>query len=301
MLAFSAGSAVLIVVAVVGLVVDPRTLDGVPIWTKPLKFALSGAVYGLTWAWLCGLIDRGEKAVRRATVVVVTLLSLELALIFTQALRGKHSHFNFETMFDAGIYEVMATSIVAVWCGALVLTVLVLKSDIKDRPKKLTVSLGAVLSIIGVGLGALMTLPTGAQLATLDAGHGVDVIGSHTVGAAGDLRVPHFVGMHALQALLVWHLAVAFLGRRWRFTSTTRSRLVIVGACGFAGLMALLTWQAYRGQSVSSPDGWTLGGLGALIAGTLAAALVVMCRTVRPLAKTHSLVPVRESSNRDAA
>ncbi|MFL6122849.1 hypothetical protein, partial [Actinophytocola sp.] len=273
MLVFAFACAALAAVAVVGVLADHRTLDGLPIWTKPLKFAVSGAVYGLTWSWLCSLIDHRQRTVRRASGVVVALLSLELVLITGQALRGRRSHFNFSTTFDAVVYEVMATSIVVVWCGALVLTLLVLRSDIEDGARKLAVGLGAVLSLVGVGMGVLMTIPSGAQIAALGSGGGM--LGAHTVGApdggpglpvlgwsttAGDLRVPHFVGMHALQALLLWHLALGRLARRWPRLGPVRAQLVCVGAAGFAGLLALLTWQAYRGQPLTRPDGWTLAG-----------------------------------------
>lgn len=280
MFAFACACAVLAVVATAGLLVDDRVLDGAPIWAKPLKFAISGAVYGATWSWLCGLIDHRERTVRRASAVIVGLLGLELVVIVGQVLRGRRSHFNFETLFDAVLYEIMAVSIVVVWCGALVLTVLVFRSDIQDRPLRLAVGLGAVISLVGIGLGALMTIPAGDQIAAVNAGQDFHSLGAHTVGASdggpglpllgwsttgGDLRIPHFVGMHALQAVLLWHALLA----RTSWPELVRSRLVRVGAAGFAGLLALLTWQAYRGQPLTSPDGWTLVVFGVLVAGVV--------------------------------
>jgi hypothetical protein len=311
MFVFAAGSALLAVVAFVGLLVDGRTLGGAPVWAKPLKFAISGAAYGLTWSWLCSLIDRRGKAVRKATAVIVGLLTLELILIFSQALRGKRSHFNFETMFDAVLYEVMATSIVIVWCGALVLTVLVLRSDIEDRPRKLTVAAGAVLSLIGVGLGALMTIPTGAQIAA----EPITTLGAHTIGApdggaglpllgwsttSGDLRIPHFVGMHALQALLLWRLALIMLAARWPRLRppVVQYRLICVGAAGFGAVIALLTWQAYRGQPLTNPDGWTLAAFIVVLAGMAMATAVALRNNSK--ATVHQLIP-KPQRQRDAA
>jgi uncharacterized BrkB/YihY/UPF0761 family membrane protein len=42
----------LIGVALVGLVLDPRVITGAPAWMKPLKFAISVAVYGATLLWM---------------------------------------------------------------------------------------------------------------------------------------------------------------------------------------------------------------------------------------------------------
>ena len=114
-----------------------------------------------------------------------------------------------------------------------------------------------------------MTAPTDAQLAAARAGEPMTVAGAHTVGAPdggpglpgtgwsverGDLRVPHFVGLHALQAL---PLLGFLLGRRRR-ADATRVRLVLAAAASYAGLFAMLLWQALRGQSLVQPDGTTL-------------------------------------------
>jgi hypothetical protein len=93
-------------------------------------------------------------------------------------------------------------------------------------------------------------------------------VGAHTVGAAdggpglpgtgwsrehGDLRVPHFLGLHALQALPLLALAL----RRSRWSEQQRTRLVGSAAVSYAGLVALLFWQALRGQPLLRPDGAT--------------------------------------------
>jgi len=300
MLVFACACAALAVAATIGLLVDDRELGGAPIWAKPLKFFISSAVYGLTWAWLSSLITYRRGTVRRASAVIVALLTVELVIIAGQAARGRYSHFNFATIPDAVLYEIMAVSIVVVWCGNLMLTLLVLRSDIEDRARKLTVGLGAVISLVGIGMGALMTVPMPGQMAAVTSGHGV-ALGAHAIGGpdggpglpllgwsttAGDLRIPHFVGMHALQFMLLWHVVVG----RWR----ARVELTWIGATGFTGLLALLTWQAYRGQPLTSPDAWTLGAFAVLLAGLSVATVVVSTRN-RPTA-TVTWIGERETS-----
>jgi hypothetical protein len=97
-----------------------------------------------------------------------------------------------------------------------------------------------------------------------DGGPGLPLVGWSTVG--GDLRVAHFVGLHALQflPLLAWLLRLrpfAALGVAGRLA------LVRIAGWGYLGAILLLTWQALRGQSVIAPDALTLTvAIGLLVA-----------------------------------
>jgi hypothetical protein len=114
-----------------------------------------------------------------------------------------------------------------------------------------------------------MTRPTAAQLAHARAGGGMTTVGAHTVGGVdggpgvpvtgwsrehGDVRVPHFIGLHAIQALAL--IAVGL--RRWRRPESVRVRLVLAAAASYASLFLLLLWEALRGQSVVAPDAMAL-------------------------------------------
>jgi hypothetical protein len=94
----------------------------------------------------------------------------------------------------------------------------------------------------------------------------------------GDLRVGHFVGLHALQALPL--LAIALYLLRNRLNEATRVRLLVVAGVAYAALTVSLTWQALRGQSLVHPDALTLAVWGTLAVATAAAgALVIRRRT----------------------
>jgi hypothetical protein len=151
--------------------------------------------------------------------------------------------------------------------------------------------LGLTITIVGASFGGLMTSPTEAQLAEARATR-LTVAGAHTVGAPdggpglpgtgwsrehGDLRVPHFLGLHAMQFLPLLALA---LGSRRR-TDATRVRLTLVAAASYTALFVLLLWQALRGQPLVQPDGLTIAALGIWLAGTVAAAWVAVPRRAR--------------------
>lgn len=271
------------VLCVAAMLLDQRTLAGAPIWAKPFKFAVSGALYFATWSWLVSLLPRFRRTAGWLTNLLVAIFAAEYVLLVFQAARGRASHFNIATPQDALIYNVMGKMIMGLWVATLVLTVLVMFTKLEDRASFWAVRAGAVLSLVGISLGILMTNPTAQQLAQWKTGGTPDMVGAHTVGipdggpglpvlgwstVAGDLRIPHFVGMHALQALPLLAIGLAALASRFPRLrdDVVRARLVLVGALGYAGLTALVTWQALRAQSIVHPDAATLGVLALLIA-----------------------------------
>jgi hypothetical protein len=90
----------LLLITVVGLLTDDRTIGGQPIWLKPAKFAISFVFYGLTLAWLLAHLRRGKRIAWWAANVVVVTACLEVGIIVTQTIRGRASHFNQATALD---------------------------------------------------------------------------------------------------------------------------------------------------------------------------------------------------------
>jgi hypothetical protein len=275
-----AGAAVL---SLGGLVLDDRVLLGAPIWLKPFKFAVSIAAYCVTWAWLLTLLQRGRRLADHVSTGIVVIFVVEFGIIVAQVVRGRASHFNVATPLDATLFSIMGASIAALWTATLVLTILLLRARIADQAARWAIRLGALVSLAGIALGALMLGPTGEQERSMREGTFEGVVGAHSVGVpdggpgmaitgwsttGGDLRIPHFVGMHALQALPLFALLLGVLARRFGRLrpGVVRMRLVLVAGFGYAGLVALVTWQALRGQPLIHPDSWTLGALAALIA-----------------------------------
>ncbi|RBM23566.1 hypothetical protein DI005_02370 [Prauserella sp. PE36] len=293
-----------------GLLLDDRVLLGAPIWLKPFKFAVSIALYCVTWAWLLTLLRSRQRLANRVSTAIVVILFVEYTIIVTQVVRGRASHFNASTPLDSTLFSVMGGSIAALWTGTLVLTVLLLRTPIADPASRWAIRIGALISLVGAGLGALMIGPTSEQLGSMRNGTPTGFIGAHSVGVAdggpsmpitgwsttgGDLRIPHFVGMHALQVLPLLALLLGLLATRLPALRDggVRMRLMFVAGAGYAGLTGLVTWQALRGQPLLSPDAWTLATLAAL-------AVTVTLATVLTLAKREqgSFTPVsREQSS----
>ncbi|MBF6225125.1 hypothetical protein IU470_08385 [Nocardia abscessus] len=282
--------ALLVAWSIGGMIVDDRTLTGLPIWAKSAKFALSVLIYAVTWAWLIAQLTRWRRIAWWAGTVAALGLALELVVITTQIARGTTSHFNFTTPLNAALWQIMGSSIVVVWVATLIASAALFVDPVTDPARNAAIRLGAVLSLAGAALGMLMVRATPEQRA-----EGGPISGAHTVGlpdggpglpvlgwstAGGDLRIPHFIGMHALQALPLLLLALEYGSRRIPAlrSAATRRRLVVIAAVTYAALLAVLTWQALRGQSVVHPDAATLLAFAAVALG----AAVCTAAAMRP-------------------
>lgn len=289
---FSTSMVVMAVVAAVGLLVDDRVVAGSPIWAKPFKFAISFVPYTLTLAWMLTLLTRGRRTGWWAGTVVALACLGEMVIITGQVVRGRRSHFNNETPFDATLYSAMAVTVVILWAGTLAIAILLLRARIADRASAWAVRSGVLIALAGAGLGFLMTQPSALQREAGDLDT-ADVIGAHSVGVpdggpsmpltgwsttGGDLRIPHFIGMHALQALPLFLLAlIALAPRIARLRDPrVRLRLVLVTSGAYAAVVALVTWQALRGQPLVHPDGATLTTAALIVAAAVAGALAAL-------------------------
>jgi hypothetical protein len=264
-------------VLAVGLWVDTRTILGVPVWLKPAKFAASIAVYAATLAWVLGHLPPASRLARNVGWLSALVLVLEQGIISVQAGRGTTSHFNVGTPLDAVLFGVMGAAIVTQTLASAVVAVALWRSRLPDRALGWALRLGLSITIVGASFGGIMSRPSDDQLQALEAGR-PSPAGAHTVGGAdggpglvgtgwsrehGDVRVPHFFGLHALQVLPL----VAFGLRRTRLSEARRARLVMAAGASYAGLVALLLWQALRGQALLAPDGVTaLAALAWLVA-----------------------------------
>ena len=268
-----------------GLWLDPRAIAGAPAWLKPAKFAAASAIYSLTLAWLFTWLPAWQRTRRIVGWTTAVVLALEVAIIGVQAWRGTTSHFNTATVLDGALFTIMGAAIVGQTLTSIAVAAALWREHFADEALGWALRLGFSITIVGALSGGLMTRPTDAQLSAARAGQRLAVTGAHTVGAPdggaglpgtgwsrehGDLRVPHFVGLHAVQALPLVLLAI---GRRHRLAGA-RVRLMVTGGISYAALFGILLWQALRGQSLVAPDAWTIGVLGAWLAATAIAARI---------------------------
>jgi hypothetical protein len=279
--------AALAVVCAVGIVVDPRVLVGAPIWLKPFKFAVSFVLYGVTLAWMLSLLPRRSRLAERMATLIVAVAAVENVVIVGQVVRGQTSHFNDSTPLNTALFAAMGAAIGVLFFAHLVLGIVVLIRRIPDLVARRAVGWGLGLSLLGMAAAVPMALPgqdpgiegvVGAHsVGVPDGGAGLPLVGWSTMG--GDLRIGHFVGLHALQALPI--LAILLNRFATRLDERTRARLVVVAGAAYGVLTVMLTWQALRGQALLRPDAVTLAAVAALVVATATAAALVLARRRR--------------------
>jgi len=274
-----------------GLLADPRTIGGAPAWLKPVKFAASTGIYTLTLARVFTMLPAWRRTRRFVGWVTAVIAVMEVAIVALQAWRGTTSHFNVSTPVDATLFAVMGLGIVLQTLSSVLVAVAMFREPFAERAMAAALRAGMVITIVGASSAGLMTRPTGAQAVELRETGRMPTAGAHTVGAPdggeglpgtgwsrerGDLRIPHFVGLHALQVLPL----VALMARRRR-SDDSAVRIVRAATASYVALFAILLVEALKGEPLLAPGPMTLALLMVWAAGT-AAGLSSVGRRRRP-------------------
>jgi hypothetical protein len=269
------------VVSAAGIFIDPRIITGAPAWLKPAKFAISTAIFSGSIAWLFQYLTVWPRLKRASGWMLTIILVLEVALIDVQAARGMTSHFNVSTTADSILFEIMGIAIGMLLVISAGIAWALFRQPFANRTWGWSLRLGMLICVLGAACGGIMLGPTAQQRQMLAAHQKPAAIGGHTIGAPdggegipgvgwsmqhGDLRVPHFFGLHALQILpfLGW---LVLRGRRG-------TRLLFTLAASYLAFIAILVWQALRGQSIVEPDTNTLIAFAVWAAATLLGAIL---------------------------
>lgn len=216
--------AVLLVTFVAGIVLDPRIVNGEPVWLKPARFAASIALFTATLGWIARHFPISARNVRRASIGIAVTALVEITLIGGQAGRGVESHFNDTTSIDQAIYVTMGVTILAMTALVTWLLVLSWRREFGIDPAfALGIRIGLALFVLGAFEGGVMvTLGTSA----IGQGQSVPIAGWML---SGDFRVAHFVGLHALQLLPLVGYGAAIASERGLLERPIRFVLLVGG------------------------------------------------------------------------
>lgn len=245
--------------------------EGPVSFRKPFSFGLSFGLTTITLAWVA---DRLHLSRRTGWALLFPLALAdvsEVAWVSLQRARGVASHFNFDTVLDTALFEIMggaAIGVAAVVVVAIAVSAFVRRAD--DPALTLAIRVGLLLLLVAMAGGGAM-IGVGTQRA-LD-GQTRDLVGW---GTAGNMKVTHALGLHGVQVLsglAVWLSATGL-------AAATRRRVVAFAAAGYTGLVAAGTIQWLDGRALSQV-GWLDGVLTSASIVTLAGVAVVALRAAR--------------------
>jgi hypothetical protein len=185
--------------------VDPRLLDGTPVWAKPVKFALSFAVMFGTLALIEQRLSPGWRdgwTLRITVAVMATAMLTEMAYMIFMAAQQDASHFNFSTPFTTLMYTLMGVGAVSLILGVAIFGVIALRDADADfgPPLRWGVGWGCILSFV-------LTLVTAGYMSSAGTHVGIAPEGAASLplmgwsAAVGDIRPAHFLALHAMQVL----------------------------------------------------------------------------------------------------
>ncbi|MFI6320195.1 hypothetical protein ACIBG8_21865 [Nonomuraea sp. NPDC050556] len=296
----------LMLAAAAGLVIDDRTLLNESVWVKPLKFGFAFTLYAGTLAWLLTKLTKARRLGWWLGTVFAVAATVEVGAITVQAARGTFSHFNASQTdpVTLALVPVLTYGVMIVLITQLILAVVILVQRTAGAALNRAIRWGIGLATAGM-LIPLYWMVTEIHARTVTDANGarIPMYQGHGIGApdgtgmpltnwsatGGDFRAPHFFALHGIQALLVLAAILAALSARrvWLRDEQVRARLVGIGALGYSGFVAVVTWQAGRGQSFIHPDAQTLTAFAAVAALTLTTTAWVIVKARR----TATLVP----------
>lgn len=230
----------------VAALLDSRTIAGIDIWDKPLKFQFALSVYALTLSLFAHWLPAGFTSSRgyrlyRASVIAAILG--EMAWLMGAAALGVASHFN-TTELGTLIYRTMGG--LAIWLTSITMVYAVVIARRGRDFGNPALKHGIVL---GLGLVLPLTLITAGFMSGWGSHHmggsASDAGGLWPMGWSrdgGDLRVAHFFATHALHFVPALALvSTTVFGRNALWP-------VRAGALLFVGFVAYCFVQALFGQ-----------------------------------------------------
>lgn len=222
---------------------DSRQVAGINTWIKPSKFALSGVIFVWTIAWILSYFEAYPTHQKLFSWGFSISFLIELSIIFLQGARGVKSHYNVEHPFNAILFGIMAffVAIITLLILFLLIDCFVLKKLTASLDMKWAICLGLILMLLASWEGTQMIAQSQHTVGAEDGGKGLLYLNWSTI--AGDLRIAHFIGMHALQVLPL----IAFFLTVWDFSPSFRMVGIFTGATLILGLMVFVFMQAKMG------------------------------------------------------
>jgi hypothetical protein len=178
----------------------PGQVHGVNPWIKPIKFSLSFSTFASTMSLLLLALQIPRWQLKLARLTMAVSIALEIFSLGAQAWRSAYPLIGHS--FLDGVLAQLTNSMVMV-NTALVCWMLCLffanrvRTALVDRPMVSAIRYSMVIFLAGNAIGGYMLARGSHTVGTADGGPGLPFVNWSTI--AGDLRIAHFIAIHAIQ------------------------------------------------------------------------------------------------------
>jgi hypothetical protein len=172
---------------------------GINAYLKPFKFAFSTFLYSWTMAWFLGYLPTFNPTIFNWIIIIT--LGFEIVYIALQASKGELSHYNVSTPTKSFLFSMMALMATITTLATAYITVLFFGNTVSELPNYYlwSIRLGLIIFVIFSFEGFVMGSKMAHTIGSEDGSKGLALLNwSFTYG---DLRIAHFIGMHALQVI----------------------------------------------------------------------------------------------------
>ncbi|WP_422859950.1 hypothetical protein ACOKFD_03290 [Flagellimonas sp. S174] len=226
-----------------GWMIDDRMLTGLNVWVKPMKFSLSGGIYVLTSGFLITLYPFSRRKKNIINNIISWTMFLEICIVVFQAARGVQSHYNQSSLFDGLLFASMGLLIGIIVMTMVFFIIETIRLRLKtERHVQWGILIGWLVVFFGSWVGGQMIGQMSHNVGVPDGGEGLPWINWSTI--AGDLRIAHFFGLHGIQIIPLFAVA---LTNRWKASNRSKSIVVILFGLLYASWIAFTFYQAKQG------------------------------------------------------
>lgn len=217
-------------------------------WFKPIKFAISFSTFVWTVSLFLLRMRVSPRLLKATRVTMVASITIEMLCLAVQAWRSTDP----SAMAGLGdwLVQQMTTAMVSV-NTAILIGLLALVSGkrqrirIADGAMVLAIRLSIIIFLAGNAVGGYMLARGSHTVGAADGGPGLPFLNWSTI--AGDLRIAHFIAIHAIQIVPLF----AYL--LWQMTPRPESKQRRVAVYVVAAFTALLVGGTFLQAMLAHP------------------------------------------------
>ena len=223
--------------------------SGAVSFRKPIVFGLALGLNAWSFAWIMTYLPKRRKTSWFWLGFYLLGAYLEFIPISLQPWRGEPSHFNNGDPLSAALWAIMGIAVAGLALTVVFMTIWSFTSLKAPSNYGWAIKIGMLILLAGQGFGQWIINNAGDILGA----PGVAVLPASvtfedlsTYGLAGNMKLIHFLALHAIQILPV----LAILTQYTDWNEAQKRNVLLLAAAGYIGLMMVVFYQVIKGVAL---------------------------------------------------